>query len=74
MVPRLPVMSGQDAVKAFSRGGWKVVRQHGSHVIMTKPASEVTLSIPQHRELKKGLLVRLIKDAGFERDEFLALL
>ncbi|MGQ0535566.1 MAG: type II toxin-antitoxin system HicA family toxin, partial [Methanobacteriota archaeon] len=30
---RLPVLSGRDAVKAFSRAGWRPVRQHGSHVI-----------------------------------------
>ncbi|RLI78957.1 hypothetical protein DRP05_05730, partial [Archaeoglobales archaeon] len=42
----------------------------GSHVILRKEGSPVTLSIPLHRELKKGLLRALIRDAdSFE--EFL---
>ncbi|RLI75566.1 hypothetical protein DRP05_14585, partial [Archaeoglobales archaeon] len=35
----------------------------GSHVILRKEGSPVTLSIPLHRELKKGLLRALIRDA-----------
>ena len=32
------------------------------------------LSAPRHRELGRGLLRALIRDAGLTRDEFLALL
>lgn len=74
MGSRLPVISGLNAVKAFTRAGWVAVRQHGSHVIMTKPGVDVTLSAPQHRELRKGLLRRLIRDAGLSVEEFRRLL
>ena len=71
---RLPVVSGLDAVKAFTKAGWTAIRQHGSHVIMTKPGYDITLSVPQHRELKRGLMARLVKDAGLTIEEFRKLL
>lgn len=33
-MPRLPVISGAEAVKAFERAGWRQNRQRGSHVIL----------------------------------------
>jgi len=50
---RLPVISGAEAIKAFHRTGWRVVRQSGSHVVMVKEGEEATLSIPLHHELKR---------------------
>jgi predicted RNA binding protein YcfA (HicA-like mRNA interferase family) len=70
-MPKLPVISGEKAIKAFVRAGWKVDRQVGSHVILRKEGSPITLSIPLHRELKKGLLRALIRDAGMSVEEFL---
>lgn len=35
-MPRLPVVSGSEAVKALQRLGYFVDRQRGSHVIMKK--------------------------------------
>lgn len=55
-MPSLPVISGAQAVKAFLQAGWVVDRQKGSHVIMLKKGSMVSLSIPQHRELAPGTL------------------
>jgi predicted RNA binding protein YcfA (HicA-like mRNA interferase family) len=43
------VISGLDAVKAFSRAGWRVARRHGSHVMMEKDGREEILSIPSTR-------------------------
>lgn len=43
---KLPVVSGADAVRAFQRAGWRVDRQRGSHVILLKPGSIASLSVP----------------------------
>ncbi len=43
-MPKLPVISGEKAVKAFVKAGWKVDRIVGSHVILRKEGSPVTLS------------------------------
>ena len=66
----LPVVSGRDVVQAFERAGWFVTRQRGSHVIMTKPHSIVTLSVPQDREVARGTLRALIRSAGLTVGEF----
>jgi predicted RNA binding protein YcfA (HicA-like mRNA interferase family) len=55
-MPRLPVISGAEAVRTFERGGWRLDRQQGSHVILLKPGHIASLSIPQHRELAPGTL------------------
>ena len=74
MSKKLPLISGKDTVKAFSRGGWHVDRIAGSHAVMRKDGSAVTLSVPLHKELRKGLLRSLIKDAGIDIEEFLTYL
>jgi predicted RNA binding protein YcfA (HicA-like mRNA interferase family) len=38
--------------------------------MMTKPAYQWTLSIPQHSELGPGLLRKLIRQAGLTTEEF----
>ena len=62
------------AIKAFSKAGWVPHRQVGSHVVLRKEGSKVTLSIPKDKELKPGLLRHLIKAAGLTVDEFKRLL
>ncbi|MCK4310493.1 MAG: type II toxin-antitoxin system HicA family toxin [Methanomicrobia archaeon] len=70
---KLPIISGIAAIKAFAKIGWKPHRQVGSHVVLRKEGSEVTLSVPKHKELKPGLLRKLIKDAGISSEEFIKL-
>ncbi len=53
-MPTLPVLSGQEVIKVFRAFGWEVVRQSSSHIIMTKAGENVTLSIPDHKEVAKG--------------------
>lgn len=76
MNPKLPVISGEQAVKAFSKIGYQKVRPKGSHVRLRHPTdiNKRPLTIPLHKELKPGLLRRLISDANLTRDEFRALL
>jgi predicted RNA binding protein YcfA (HicA-like mRNA interferase family) len=70
---RLPVCSGSDAVKAFSRLGYVVDHQTGSHIILRHPNLR-RLTIPNHRELAKGTLRSLIREAGITKEQFDALL
>jgi len=73
-VVRLPLISGVKAVKAFSRAEWKIARQTGSHVIMIKQGSMVTLSVPMHSEIDRGTLRKLIGLSGLSIEEFSELL
>ncbi len=67
---KLPVVSGREAAKVFRKAGWTLVRWRGSHMILTKEGEEATLSIPDHKELGRGLLRALIRDARITSDEF----
>ena len=69
-MPDLPVLSGQGARRAFERLGWIFRRQMGSHMILTKPGSIASLSIPDHRELAPGTLRKLIRLAGLSVEQF----
>ena len=71
---RLPVVSGGDAARSIEKDGWQLVRQRGSHMIMTKPGVSVVLSIPDHRELKPGTLRGIIRKSGLGVEEFVDLL
>jgi len=73
-VSKLPVVSGREAAKAFRNAGWVLARWRGSHMIFTKEGEEATLSIPDHKELGRGLLRSLLRDAHLTTEEFLKLL
>lgn len=70
---RLPAISGDEFVKAMARIGFSWDRTQGNHMILIGPAGR-RLSVPRHRELGRGLLRALIRDAGLTREEFLGLL
>lgn len=36
-MPPVPILSPSDVIKLFQHLGWEVVRQKGSHIIMTRP-------------------------------------
>ena len=66
---KLPVCSGNEAVKAFKRLGYEQVRQRGSHVRL-KMSGRPSLTVPLHSELAKGTLDGLIKASGFSVEKF----
>jgi len=72
-VARLPVISGDDFVKVMRKIGYVWDHTEGSHMILLHP-SRGRLSVPRHRELGRGLLRKLIRDAGLSREEFIALM
>ncbi len=74
MSPRLPVLSGQQLVKALGRAGWEVSRQRGSHVRLHHPDRQIFLTVPLRRELKRGTLSGILGDAGLDADELRRLL
>lgn len=74
MSGRLPVVSGEQVVRALERLGWQVVRQRGSHVRLSHSHRSAFLVVPLHRELKRGTLNGILKDAGIGREELRQLL
>ncbi len=70
---RLPAMSGDDFVKVMRKIGYVWDHTEGSHMILLHPSGR-RLSVPRHKELGRGLLRSLIRDAGLSREEFLRVL
>jgi predicted RNA binding protein YcfA (HicA-like mRNA interferase family) len=68
-MPKLPVVSGAEVVRALEHLGFMVARQRGSHIVMRRGSTGCV--VPDHRELKIGTLVGLLKQAGISPDEFI---
>jgi predicted RNA binding protein YcfA (HicA-like mRNA interferase family) len=45
---RLPVVSGADAVRALTRGGWRIDHTRGLRVRLLMAAHFESLATPQH--------------------------
>ena len=74
-MPKLPVISGIEAVKALSKIGYEVDHQTGSHIILRQNKyPHRRLTVPNHKEIAKGTLRGLIKQAGLTVEEFIELL
>ena len=72
-MPRLPVISGDRFVNAICKVGYVWDHTEGSHMILLHTSGR-RLSVPRHKELGRGLLRALIKDAGLSQQEFTRLL
>ena len=73
---KLPVISGEKAIKALGKAGFIVIRQRGSHVRLKKTTFERTINVtvPLHDILDRGTLKSIIRTAGLSVDEFVELL
>lgn len=73
-MPKLPVLSGKKFVKiACNKYGFETVGQKGSHLKIRKiipGVGTVTIPVPQDRELAKGTLRDLLRQACIPYDEF----
>ena len=70
---RIPLISGIRFVRVMERIGYRWDHTEGSHMILVHP-ERMRLSVPNHREMGRGLTRRLISDAGLTREEFMRLL
>lgn len=73
---RLPVVSGNKVVKALQKKGFLIVHQRGSHVKLKKTEGDkVYIAIvPMHRELAKGTLKSILRQANIAVEELYELL
>ncbi|MBI5826651.1 MAG: type II toxin-antitoxin system HicA family toxin [Deltaproteobacteria bacterium] len=68
---KLPVVSGNECVKALIRAGFDIDRQKGSHVILYKDNPKARAVVPNHKTIKKGTLRQIITDSGLTIEDFL---
>ncbi len=70
-MPRLPGINHLDAVRAFRKAGFWIIRQ-GKHIIMTDGTR--VLTIPRHNPVNAITMGKIVRDAGLTNDEFRRLL
>jgi predicted RNA binding protein YcfA (HicA-like mRNA interferase family) len=72
-MPRLPVVSGRQLVRAPARLGYEVSRIRGSHARLVC-SRRSSLTIPLHDELDRGTLSAILNEAALSVDELRRLL
>lgn len=71
-MPRLGVFSGREVRAILEANGFIFVQQTGSHMILERKIEEgtITVSVPNHDELKIGTLSSIIRQSGLARKLF----
>ncbi|GAA5262777.1 type II toxin-antitoxin system HicA family toxin [Methanocalculus sp. MC3] len=74
-MPKLPILSYLEVIKALNKIGYSVDHQTGSHIILRQEKEpHRRLTIPNHKEISKGTIQSIIRQAGLTKDEFIQLL
>ena len=71
---KLRVISGRECIDALGKAGFSFKRQKGSHIVLRRDIPFGQVVVPDHKELDRGTLRAIIKQAGLSVDEFLSLL
>ncbi len=71
---RMPQVTARDPIRFLQAQGFVEGRQSGSHVTLWHEACSIAVTIPVHTgcDLGRGLAIRILKDAGFSVDDYLA--
>lgn len=69
---KIPSIKPKELARKFERLGYVKDRQKGSHLILYHPSSQKRVVIPMHlKDIPRGTLLAIIKQAGLSREEFL---
>jgi len=68
----LKVLSGQQLRAILSRHGFSEVRRKGSHIVMQRRTENTTITVPvpDHREIRIGTLMSIIRQSQLPRSLF----
>ena len=66
-------LNGQDLARRLGQFGYRVTRQSGSHMRLTRVLEngEQHLTIPAHKPLRVGTLRQILKDVAEQTDQSL---
>ena len=71
----LPRIGGREVVAVLAKLGYEFDRQRGSHIILrNRNSPHRRMAVPDHKELAKGTLRSIVREAGLTVDQFVALL
>ena len=71
---KLPQISGRECVKALEKIGFYLKRQEGSHIVLRRDDPFAQTVVPDHKELDRGTLRAIVRQAGLSVEEFVKLL
>jgi predicted RNA binding protein YcfA (HicA-like mRNA interferase family) len=72
---RLPAVRPREVIRFLERKGFILDHASGSHFIFYHPVSRRRAVVPRHnRDMPKGTLLSLLREAGFTRDDIIAFL
>jgi predicted RNA binding protein YcfA (HicA-like mRNA interferase family) len=71
---KLPSLSGRECIKALGKADFYWKRQESSHIILRRDVPFTQLVVPDHKELDRGTLRAIIRQAQISVEEFLELL
>ena len=71
---KLPVISGLECLKTLEKAGFYFKRQEESHIVMRRDDPFGQVVVHDHKELDRGTLRPIIRQAGLSSNEFLKLL
>ena len=73
-MPELRPLRPEEVLRALERLGFKRIRQSGSHVVLRHPDGRwVTVPVHKGKDVAKGTLRKIIRDAGVTVEEFMNL-
>ena len=73
-MPKLPIISGIKVIKALAKIGYALDHQTGSHFILRhKEEPHRRLTVPNKKEVAKGTLRAIIRQAGLTKKGFMKL-
>ncbi|MEO8068820.1 MAG: type II toxin-antitoxin system HicA family toxin [Flavobacteriales bacterium] len=66
------MLSGSEVCTILRKHGFEQVRQRGSHIIMQRKLADttVTVPVPDHKELRIGTLMSIIRQSQLDRSAF----
>jgi predicted RNA binding protein YcfA (HicA-like mRNA interferase family) len=74
-MPKLPAVRPREVIRFLEQNGFVLDHTSGSHHIFYNPSSKRRAVVPQHnRDLPKGTLLSLLREAGFSREELIRFL
>jgi len=73
-LPRLPIVSAKEAIKALEHLGFQIYRQTGSHIHLWNEERNLVVTVPNHPELAKGTLLSIMKQARLDKEQFISAL
>lgn len=77
-MPKIPVVSSKELIKALYKIGYVILRQKGSHITMYNNLTNHTITVPEHEVISIGLLNSIIKSVceknSIDKDKFIELL